>query len=289
MSREKIISAIQKCARKLGRNPSCREFFQQARISSHIFYRYFSSASEALRAAGLEPHLRGHSLEDSVLLLDWARVVRKLGHLPTPMQYRHEGRYDRTTIHNHFGDWRRLPAAFLEFSQHVSSHRRAWSDVLALIQRNRKAEKKKLQSKRSCPAAGGVNCHLPAKPAWRNFFKDRPVLGRPLHSCLPELDVMLCEPVNEAGVLFMFALLARRLGFRMESLQKGFPDCEVRREMQPGRSQRLRIEVEYESLNFLKHRHNPAACDVIVCWRHNWKDCPKNIEIVELRRLVGKK
>jgi len=26
---------------------------------------------------------------------------------------------------------------------------------------------------------------------------------------------------------------------------------------------------------------------VIVCWRHNWKDCPKEIEIIELSSLLG--
>lgn len=272
MSREEIISAIQKCAQKLGHNPSCRELFQEAKMSSFTFYRHFSSASEALRAAGLESNLCGRRLEDFVLLLDWAQVARKLGRLPTPAEYNREGHYHRATMQNHFSDWRRLPEAFLDLAKRDPKHREDWNDVLALIEMNRKA----------------AHEYFSANFLRRNLFKDRPVLGRPLHSPFPELDVMLCEPVNEAGVLFMFALMARRLGFLIESLQQGYPDCEARREMQPGRLQRLRIEIEYESLNFLKHGHDPAACDVLVCWRHNWKDCPKNIEVVELSRVVGK-
>ncbi len=54
------------------------------------------------------------------------------------------------------------------------------------------------------------------------------------------------------------------------------------REVQPGKWQRVRIEFEYESRNFYKHRHSHKGCDVIVCWRHNWKECPRDLEVIEL-------
>ncbi len=66
-------------------------------------------------------------------------------------------------------------------------------------------------------------------------------------------------------------------------LQAEFPDCEAMREVEPGRWQRVRIEFEYESRNFLAHMHPVAGCDLIVCWNHNWKDCP--LEVLELRTL----
>jgi hypothetical protein len=28
------------------------------------------------------------------------------------------------------------------------------------------------------------------------------------------------------------------------------------------------------------------GCDVIVCWRHNWDECPKHIEVVELSSVI---
>ena len=59
------------------------------------------------------------------------------------------------------------------------------------------------------------------------------------------------------------------------------------REVRPGKWQWVRIEFEYESMNFQRHGHDPKGCDVIVCWRHNWAECPKNIEVVELRKVVG--
>ncbi|MCU1220155.1 MAG: hypothetical protein JWN42_1352 [Candidatus Angelobacter sp.] len=48
------------------------------------------------------------------------------------------------------------------------------------------------------------------------------------------------------------------------------------------------MEVEFESKNFLRHGHDPKKCDVIVCWVHNWPECPKWIEVVELRKEVEK-
>ena len=44
------------------------------------------------------------------------------------------------------------------------------------------------------------------------------------------------------------------------------------------------IEFEHESRNFLKHMHPVKGCDLIVCWKHNWPECP--LEVVELSRAV---
>jgi hypothetical protein len=50
--------------------------------------------------------------------------------------------------------------------------------------------------------------------------------------------------------------------------------------------QRVRIEFEFESRNFLKHRHKKDGCDMIICWRHNWPECPSNIEVLELSKVL---
>ncbi len=111
--------------------------------------------------------------------------------------------------------------------------------------------------------------------------RDRPVLGSPL-----SLPGLAHEPMNETGVVFLFGMLAHDLGFQVECLQAAFPDCEAKRQLQPGKWQRVRIEFEFESRNFQTHRHPVSECDVIVCWRHNWPDCPENLQIVELSRVI---
>jgi len=90
------------------------------------------------------------------------------------------------------------------------------------------------------------------------------------------------EPVNEQGVVLLFGMLAKELGYVIETVGTGFPDCEAKRQVGPGRWQQVRIEFEYESKNFREHGHRADGCDVIVCWRHNWKECPKEMEVVEL-------
>jgi len=44
------------------------------------------------------------------------------------------------------------------------------------------------------------------------------------------------------------------------------------------------IEFEKESRNFLKHGHDPNGCDLIVCWEHNWPECP--VEVLALRDVI---
>ncbi len=46
------------------------------------------------------------------------------------------------------------------------------------------------------------------------------------------------------------------------------------------------IEFEFESRNFRDHGHPASGCDVIVCWRHNWTECPQGIEVVELSSVI---
>ena len=112
--------------------------------------------------------------------------------------------------------------------------------------------------------------------------KDRPVMGEPF-----DRSPMTNAPVNELGVMVLFGMVAAGLGLQVESVQGKFPDCMAKRQVAPGKWQHLRIEFEYESKNFKLHGHDPKGCDMIVCWRHNWKECPAEIEVVELSRLVG--
>jgi hypothetical protein len=116
----------------------------------------------------------------------------------------------------------------------------------------------------------------------RRPLPDRPMLGPPIRPC-----GLAYEPVNEMGVMALFCMLSRQLGFVIESVQSGFPDCEAKIEVEPGRWQHFRIEFEYESRNFRDHRHDPEKCDLIVCWRHNWKDCPPNLQVLELSKVMG--
>lgn len=83
-------------------------------------------------------------------------------------------------------------------------------------------------------------------------------------------------------------MVALELGFIVESVATGFPDCEAKRRVNKPKDlwERVNIEFEYQSRNFRDHGHDPKKCDLIVCWEDNWQDCP--IEVLELCSILDK-
>lgn len=93
-------------------------------------------------------------------------------------------------------------------------------------------------------------------------------------------------PINEQGVVYLFGMVSRELGFLIESIRTEFPDCEGKRcvDLKKNLWEHVLIEFEYSSKNFKSHGHNPDDCDLIVCWKHNWNECP--IEVLELKSII---
>src|SRR5579859_38605 len=100
------------------------------------------------------------------------------------------------------------------------------------------------------------------------------------------LAAMAHAPVNEDGVLFLFGVVAADLGFRIERVQRGFPDVEAKREVAPGMWELQLWELEWLSRNFKEHKHDPKGCRGIICWKHNWPDVPEGLEVIELSKVV---
>ncbi|MGC1417987.1 MAG: hypothetical protein WA817_22045 [Candidatus Acidiferrum sp.] len=124
------------------------------------------------------------------------------------------------------------------------------------------------------------SCPPPSK------FRYRPLRGRPTYGHPMDFRGIRHEPVNEQGVVLLFGMVAKELGYIVEAVRSGFPDCEAKRQIAPQRWQRVHLEFEFESRNFRDHGHPIAGCDVIVCWRHNWLDHPPHLEILELSSLI---
>ena len=268
MTKEEIVRAIRECAGKLGRNPNRRELLALAGITAKVLYTRMGSLRNALDAAGLEVSGAGFAQTESSLLLDWAGVARRLRKLPSAHEYQSAGRFTGKPFATRYGSWKKTPEAFRGFAESQGMGEE-WSDVLAMIAGRPVSEVKVEETGMVRQARKGA------------LLCDRPVYGPPL-----QMAELAYAPVNELGVVFVFGAMARRLGFIVHRLQAGFPDCIAMREMAPGQWQRVRIEFEFESRNFLRHRHRADRCDLIVCWRHNWKECP--LEVVELREAIEK-
>jgi hypothetical protein len=284
MTKEEIVRAIRVCAKKLHRNPSLRELRAMAGVQTKHVYKRLGSLSKALRAAGLEGIGPGYSPAEETVLRDWATVARKLKKLPSILEYERAGRFSGKPFQRLYGSWAGTAEGFCAFADKHGLRAR-WGDVLEMIA-NRQARSTAATARTAAGTTAAAGRAAQGKDhGWKERFRkggimrDRPVYGPPL--LWPELAH---EPVNELGVVFVFGMMARRLGFVVHRLQAGFPDCIAMREVAPGVWQRVRIEFEFESRNFLKHKHRRDKCDVIVCWKHNWKDCP--LDVVELGRVI---
>lgn len=96
---------------------------------------------------------------------------------------------------------------------------------------------------------------------------------------------MTYAPTTESGVVLLFGMLAKRLGFSVEMVRPQFPDCIA---MRHGR--RLRIEFEMWASSFEAHRHDSAGVDMVVCWENDWEARGKEyrgIEILSLKEHAG--
>jgi len=85
----------------------------------------------------------------------------------------------------------------------------------------------------------------------------------------------------------LFSKVAEDLGYQIESIQQKFPDCSALRKISEDKFRRVIIEFEYDSRNFVDHLHPIDQCDIIVCWKHNWVDYPRDkVEIICLGEIV---
>jgi HNH endonuclease len=268
MTKDEVIAAIRKCAEDLGHVPSMDELLRTTGMSKYLVRRHFGAYTKALEACGLERHGCGYRVELEKLFLDWAGVVRRLGKIPSMLDYEFHGKYTIKPLVRHFGGWMHVPAGLMSYAQKAQLEDE-WKDVLELAGKNLRYA--------PLPARMSVQAkNLPPKP---RVAADEPVYGPPMVE-----TPLIYAPTNEAGVAVLFGAVARPLGFAITRVQTVFPDCEATREVEPGRWLRVRIEFEYESRNFLTHMHPVDKCEMIVCWNHNWPECP--LEVVELKSAV---
>ena len=275
-SKEEVMSAIKQCAAQLGRAPSQPELNRMYNVTHADYRRSFSCYSEALHECGLEPQKGGsYAIPLESLFRDWAEVARKVGKLPTINQYGLHGKYSIRPMLTRFGTWKDVPGRMRHFAEQ-NAMQEEYKDLLAMIAEQEQQMPAPARRKPGLSDSNGDRVMRRTK-----LMPGRPVYGRPL-----TVGGLAHEPQSEMDVVALFAMLAEKLGFVLMLVRREFPDCQALREMEPGKWQQVWIEFEYQSRNFLSHGHSPDGCDMIVCWVHNWPECPANIEVLELSKLV---
>jgi hypothetical protein len=221
-----------------------------------------------VRECGLERSGSGHPLAMDALFEDWAGVARKLGKLPTVAEYERHGRFSVQPLFTRFGSWKQTPVGMMLYAQEHGLEEK-WRDVVDMV---------KGGTVKGPGTAGKKFMPKAWKPGQVKIMKDRPTYGPPMvHGPLAN------EPDNEQAVVFLFGAKARELGFVAVKMRTGFPDCEAWREVAPGVWQMVKAELELNSRNFVSHKHDWRKIDLIVCWKHDWKECP--VEVIELGKL----
>lgn len=276
MVKAEILAGLRECALKQGRVPTYAEAHKAFKVTHYWIRKYFVNLAHALREAGVSTTGRGHRLETAEVMADWAATALKLGKLPTEIEYKRTGRYSVYPLKMRCKSWRAVPDHFRAFVRECKTEEE-WGPVLAMIEGRDKEDAGRRTHAPFGPEAPPIN----GARDRRKLLLDRPVYGRP-----SPFAGLIYEPVNEAGVIYVFGRLAETLGIHVERMQTVFPDCEAMREVESGKWQRVRIEFEFESRNFLSHKHPPQGCDLIICWTHNWPECPAHLEVVELKRVA---
>jgi len=112
----------------------------------------------------------------------------------------------------------------------------------------------------------------------KKIGRDISIVGGPIN-----YGGLIYSPVNELGVVLLFGMVFEELGMIVEEVRGAFPDAVIRRFNGRGWTREF-VEFEYKSSQYKQHKHPLEGCDIIVCWLHDWTECP--LEICELNSLI---
>jgi hypothetical protein len=259
---ESLISEVQALARRLDAPSVSRSTWRrETGISDHHVLKHFDSWNEFVGAAGLKPDDRSRVADQD--LFEAMRVAFiDAGGIVTRTSFGKYCRYGDDVYAKRWGRWQNVLATFAQWAQ--DNH----PDFPYLV---------------DLPAADSVreepSVRSGSVPAWES-------VRRTQYGPFLNFRGLQHAPINEQGVVFLFGMVAFDLGYVVEGVGTGFPDCEAKRCVSRNGDvwERVSIEFEFRSRNFLAHGHDARSCDVIVCWEHNWPDCP--IEVLELRGAI---
>jgi hypothetical protein len=284
MTKQEISEAIVGCAEKLGRTPSIFEVMKMAQVSRRQIRAEFGSFTQALRECNLErENSSGQRVPLEKLFVDWAGVVRKVGKAPSMSEYEAMSKFSCKPLVRCFGSWKQVAYGLTQFAE-GRGLTEEWKAELELARMKSGDQDAQWMLRREAPPAR-QKMLATSRSGMLVDWQERALTAGPTYGPPMWPGPLAYAPVNEMGVVFLFGWMAPQLGYIVHRLQPEFPDCEAMRRVSEDTCQLVRIEFEHESRNFLKHMHDVKGCDLIICWRHNWPECP--IEVLELRKALS--
>lgn len=281
-TREALVAAARDVAAKRGSTRlSIGAFCAATGINPSRIYARFDDWPTLCAEAGLLPGEKPPEIASARLLADLHAVIMESGGFERSATLLRRVPGSPGTYYRRFGDWAGVLRALKRWiAEHAPD-----------FPYGRELERRLANQERRKPRGGTAPRSLPTRPPWRSVGAR--VSGPPL-----AFRGMASAPVNEAGVVLVFGMVAADIGYAVDAIGTAFPDCTARRLVADGpagaggkfagadaRWEPVRIEFEYRSRNFFYHGHDAEACDVIVCWQHDWPDCP--LEVLALEDVVA--
>ena len=272
MTKQEISEAIAGCAGKLGRTPSILEVMKMGQVTRRQIRAEFGSFTQVLRECNLEREISsGQKVPLDQLFADWAGVVRKVGKAPSMSEYEAMSKFSCKPLVRCFGSWRQVVYGLTQFAEGRGLAEQ-WKAELELAAVKGGDQDAQWMLPREAPTARSKML-----AAWRERALTAGPTAGPTYGPPMWPGPLAYAPVNELGVVFLFGWMAPQLGYVVHRIQPEFPDCEAMRLVGEDKCQLVRIEFEHESRNFLKHMHDVKGCDLIICWKHNWPECPLEV------------
>jgi hypothetical protein len=286
-ARSKLINAMREIAKDLGSDTVPRnEFRRRTSASERKIQILFGSYNALVEAAGLRarqfPTSDSPTYSDQGLITEVIRVLRLPNAKLSRVFFEQHGKVSTSTCERHFGGWINvIRTARANLDGVADAELIARIDEYAPAVHSARTHSRENADENIPEETGGT-----APPEAGHAFIEGKTAN--VYGDFINFRGLQHEPVNEQGVVFLFGMVCREIGYVVEIVRSGFPDCEAKRRIRgkAGLWQRVRIEFEFESRNFRNHGHDPDQCDLIVCWVDNWKECP--IEVLDLRSAIRK-
>lgn len=267
--RQKVIEEIKRIAKEKNLETiSLSVFRNNSKVSVTKMWKTFNSWREAIKEAGLKPDITKVKKTKDEIGEEFLRVCKEIDSIPNIMQFNRTAKVSINVFKRNFGNhWKDILLGFKEWLEEKHPD----SKFINLL-----LDKSKLQPKITRPVHNKHHNFV-----WQG--KKGVVYGPPI-----DFRGLRHAPVNEQGVVFLFGKISEDLGFSIEAIRTAFPDCDGKRLIDRNKNhwEPVSIEFEYSSSNFYQHGHDVLKCDVIVCWIHDWLDCP--LEVIELREAIEK-
>lgn len=257
------LQALRNAASELGTTQLSKTMFDSADqgIRASTIAKMFGGWEPAIKEAGLERHqFYKDELPLEELIEDFVSAFRSIGRIPSIHELARRSRFGKNTFSRKLGSYTAFKHKAIEVAIATS--------MLSENEQSLLNEQIGTIPLKQDPESLRSNAHPHHQGRSLNF------------------RAFAYAPTYENEVVSLFSVVADELGFEIVCQRPAFPDCEARRLVDKGRQRykKCLIEFELRSSDFKRHGHPPSGCDLVICWTHDWNECP--VPVLELSSRI---